>query len=473
MNAHPRATTPGRTTTPGVVLTLLRTSANVRTTPGVVARAAAVVLLLPLLAATTHAQPGPVRLTLDEVIARALDTSHRVGEANARNDAAVAAQRGRAAADDPTVTVLGGYTRTNHVDEFGIPQPAGPTRIIYPDIPDNWRARVEATWPVYTSGRLPALERAAAAEAKATSVDSRTVRSDVRLDATRAFWTLVMAQASVRVVEDSLARVESHQRDVKAMRDAGLLAPNDVLSVEARRSRERVALIEARNARDVAEADVRRVAGLSPDTAVEIVPPPPAAADTLPPLTDLVAMARSARPEREALELRIQALGSRHAAAAAGQRPTVALVGGADYARPNPRIFPRSSEWNTSFDIGINVAWNAWDGGRARAEVAEADASRRAAEQRLAEFDRLLAFELTQRRLDLESARAAVLASADGVTAAAEAHRVVTDRFKAGLANNTDVMEAQLALTSAEFDRTRAETSARLARARLERALGR
>lgn len=468
MNAHPASATPG-VTTPGVILTFLTT------TPGVVGArvvGAGVVALL-LLATAAHAQSGPIRLTLDELVARALDTSHRVGEAGARQEAAQAAQQARAAADDPLVTILGGYTRTNHVDEFGIPQPGGPTRIIYPDIPDNWRARLDVSWPVYTSGRLPALERAAAAEAKATSVDVRTIRSDVRLDATRAFWTLVMATASVRVVEDSLTRVESHLRDVKAMRDAGLLAPNDVLSVEARRSRERVALIEARNARDVAAADVRRVAGLAPDAAIEIVLPPSDAADPLPPLSDLAATARASRPEREALELRIQALASRYAAAVAARRPTVALVGGADYARPNPRIFPRSPEWNTSFDVGINVAWSAWDSGRARADMAEADASRRAAEQRLAEFDRLLNFELTQRRLDLESARAAVVASADGVTAATEAHRVVTDRFKAGLASNTDVMEAQVALTSAAFDRTRAETSARLARARLERALGR
>lgn len=449
------------------------------TAPGAAAPGTAVALVVALAmailapAATAHGQQAPLRLTLDDVVGRALESSHRVGEGAARHDAAEAARSGRAAADNPLVTIVGGYTRTNHVDEFGIPQPNGPTRIIYPDIPDNWRARVDVSWPVYSSGRLSALERAASAEAGAAAVDVRTLRSDVRLDATRAFWTLVMATASVQVVEDSLSRVESHLRDVKAMRDAGLLAPHDVLSVEAKRSRERVALIEARNARDVADADVRRAAGLSPDTAIELAPPPQADERQVPEVADLVATARGERPERQALELRVQALGSRYAAATAARKPTVALVGGADYARPNPRIFPRSTDWNPSFDLGINVVWSAWDSGRARAEMAEADASRRAAEQRLAEFDRVLVFELTQRRLDLAAAHAAVAASADGVAAAAEAHRVVTDRFKAGLASNTEVMDAQVALTMAEFDRTRATTAARLARARLDRALGR
>ena len=54
------------------------------------------------------------------------------------------------------------------------------------------------------------------------------------------------------------------------MREAGLLAPNDVLSVEARRSRQQVLLIEARNMRDVAEADLRRVTGVEPGVAITI-----------------------------------------------------------------------------------------------------------------------------------------------------------------------------------------------------------
>ena len=151
----------------------------------------------------------------------------------------------------------------------------------------------------------------------------------------------------------------------------------------------------------------------------------------------------------------------------------VFIVGGADYARPNARIFPRAATWNPSFDVGVNVAWNVWDGGRVRAEMAEVAANRRAAEQRLAEFDRVLDFDIRQRRLDLEAARAAVEAATDGLSSATEAHRVVTDRFKAGLVSNTEVMDAQVALMQAHLDRMRATTAVRLTWARLERALGR
>ena len=92
----------------------------------------------------------------------ALDASHRVGEFAAREDAARAAVASRSKADLPVISALAGYTRTNHVEEFGIPTaPGAPPRIIYPDVPDNWRARFDLMWPVYTSGRVSGLESVA------------------------------------------------------------------------------------------------------------------------------------------------------------------------------------------------------------------------------------------------------------------------------------------------------------------------
>ena len=61
----------------------------------------------------------------------------------------------------------------------------------------------------------------------------------------------------------------------------------------------------------------------------------------------------------------------------------------------------------------------------------------------------------------------------DPVRAAREAHRVVTDRYRQGVATNTEVLDAQVALVAAALDRTRAVAGTRLAEARLNRALGR
>ena len=114
-----------------------------------------------------------------------------------------------------------------------------------------------------------------------------------------------------------------------------------------------------------------------------------------------------------------------------------------------------------------------WDGGRTDAEIAQADANLRAVTARRDEFDALLAVEVRQRSLDLESAQAGVTAASDAVRSATEARRVIAERFTVGLATSTDLLEAQVALLQADLDRTRTRANVRLAAARLDRALGR
>ena len=100
--------------------------------------------------------------------------------------------------------------------------------------------------------------------------------------------------------------------------------------------------------------------------------------------------------------------------------------------------------------------------------VAQADALG----YRLKEFDQLLQLDIRQRLLDFESHQAALAASDEAVTAAAEARRVIEQRFAAGVATSTDVLDAQLDLVEAEVERSRLQVQLRLDEARLIRALG-
>lgn len=424
--------------------------------------------------AQTDTNPPALPLTLDEAIRRALETSHRIAEAEARGDAAQAAASARHAAQTPLVSGLAGYTRTNHVDEFGVVMP-NPLRVvlIYPDVPDNYRSRIDLQWPIYTGGRLDALERAARAEASAAAADVETARAELRLEVTRAYWALVTAEEALRVVDESLTQMGAHLRDVRNQLDAGLVPPNQVLEVEAQESRQRMLRVQAAAARDVADTDLARLVGVSPGSPVaptsSLEPPSPDDRS----IGTLLDEARRARPERQALVRRVASASELIDAAAAGKRPTIGVVGGLDYARPNPKIFPREDMWKTSWDAGLALTWSLWDGGRTASDVAQSAASKRAVEQRLAEFDSTLDFEVRQRATELASSRAAIAAAGDAVRSATEARRVVADRFGVGVATSTDLLDAEVVLLQAQLDRTRAIANARLAEARLARALGR
>jgi outer membrane protein len=426
------------------------------------------------LASVAVAQDVPVlRLTLDEAQMRARETSHRLAEARARESVAQATVAVRAAADLPTVAALAGYYRTNHVMAFTVPSSIGPPRVLYPDVPSNYQSRLELQWPIYNGGRTDALERAAQADAAAAGADVSVAQADLRLEVARAFWAVVTARATVDVLEQGVKRSQAHVADVRQRFAAGLVPPNEIASAEAQESRARMLAIEARNQRDVSMADLARLVGLGAAQPIE----PLAALDAPSPevagIEPLVAGARESRDERRAMERRIESAGELRNAAAAARLPTIAIAAGVDYARPNPRIFPRTDRWDDSWDAGINVRWSLWDGGRTAADVAQAAGAIDVARHRLAEFDSVLAVEVRQRALDLESGRAAVAAAADAVRAAAEARRVVAERYQAGVIAQIEVLDAEYALLQAELDRARALAGIRLSEARLARAIGR
>jgi OMF family outer membrane factor len=372
---------------------------------------------------------------------------------------------------------LTGYLRTNHVEEFAVPQPSGGLRVIFPDIPSNYRARAEIAAPLYTSGRIDRLVESARADERAVAAEARAAEQDLRLEITRAYWALATARENVRVLEIALGRADAAVADVKSRVDAGVLPPNDLLSAHAQRARQAVRLIQARQDVGVGEMELARLTGLTVGESIVLVsrvdqPLARAAELAAQPVDALVARAREARPEREGLAEQQAASRAAAAAALAGLRPQVHALAAVEPARPNQRFVPRSDQWNTAWDLGVTLSWPVWDGGRARAEQAAALARAEAAGHRLREFDALVEVEVRQRRLEIDSSRAALAASSDAVAAAAEARRVIEERFAAGVATSTDVLDGQLALLEAELERTRLAAALRLVEARLLRAVG-
>ncbi len=418
----------------------------------------------------------PLALTLEDAVARGKAGAPRLLEVQAREAVATASRDGRAALARPTVSASSSYLRTNHVDEYSIPQASGGTKVLFPDIPDNIRLRTELLWPVWTGGRVDALVDSAEAEVRATQADAAVVAADLTMEITQAYWALVTGREAVKVIDQSLARTDAWVADVQARLDAGLVSPHEVLTARARRARDQVQRIEMANAAATAERELARLIGM-PGQALDPVSPVDRAWDGLAALTarravEVVGLARETRAERSAFAARQSAYRSAAEAALAAGRPQVAALAAIEPARPNSRFVPRQDAWHTSWDVGVTVTWSLWDGGRAKADRAVAEAQARAFDYRLAEFDARVSVDVQQRLQEVEAAMAAIAASNEAVSASAEAHRVLQERYALGVATSTDVLDAQVALLEAELERTRLQASMRVSEARLRRAVG-
>jgi outer membrane protein TolC len=266
-------------------------------------------------------------------------------------------------------------------------------------------------------------------------------------------------------------------RDVRARVDTGLLPPNDVLSAEAQRARQSVRLVQARQDAALAEMTLARLVGETPGvtsiTASTRVDEAAAdvAALTATPVDGLITRARESRSERTALLGRVAAAKSGADVAAAARAPQITGVAAFEPSSPNVRFFPRTDQWRISWDLGVSLTWPVWDAGRSRAEQAAALAQADAIQQRVREFDDIVAVEVRDRVMAIATSLDALAASGQAVTAASEARRVIEERFAAGVATSTDVLDAQLALLEAELERTELFATLRLAEARLRRSV--
>ncbi len=431
---------------------------------------------------------APLRLTLGDAVERARAASPRLGQLDALARAADAAAAGTTAARRPVLDLAAGYTRQSSVPELVTFIPEQGFVAIYPNIEDNWRTRAQVTLPLYTGGRLERLGDAAAREAEASRADRTAAGADVVLETTVAYWDLVTTREARRVLTEAIAAYDAHLRDAQNRVRFGLAAPNEPLAVQVERDQAELARVRAAADETAVEADLARLIGAPAGVAIETVesleppggtaPSPggtsPSEGTALPPepLEELTARALAQRPERVALQQRVRAAEARAAAARAGRRPSVVAAAGYDYSNPNRRLLPATEEWRSSWDAGVSATWSVLDGGRTRSAVAEAEARADAARRGLDDLDARLRLEVTRRVLDLRTAVEAVAVAETSVASARENRRVAEERYRAGVAVSSELLDAETALLRAGLARADALARVRVATAGLRRAVG-
>jgi outer membrane protein TolC len=141
------------------------------------------------------------------------------------------------------------------------------------------------------------------------------------------------------------------------------------------------------------------------------------------------------------------------------EQRTVAL----SQARPN---LSASAEYNLSdsdlendfsssdgYQVGLNLQWRLFDGGAARAGAEQADKDREIAETRFANLRNQIRFAVEQAYFQLRSNKNNIATNTKGVRLAEESLRLARLRFQSGVGTQTEVIDAQTALTRARGDR--------------------
>jgi len=391
---------------------------------------------------------GQERYTLKDCIQTALENS--AAAANARRDQQIAGLRAVQTRSEtmPQVSLAGSYTRLDEVQEIefeGDPVELGSL--------DNYSVQANVNQLLYSGGRMNAALRAAAlnesyAEWVRADTESRLVR-DVRV----GFADILLARERVRVLEGSLAQLESVVQQTEQKLRSGTASEFDLITAKVRMANERPVLIGAQNACSIAVEKLTRLLNLDDNDVVfegALVHAPVAAN-----LQDLQWAALHTRPSIRGAEAGVELREQDVRAAHSGWLPELKAF--FSYNGANSYGFVSfDDQWGWHWSTGVNLDWNLWDGALTRALVHEKRLELQKSRTDLEDLREEVKLEVKTAFLEMQYALESIEAGQGNVSQAERALAIAKARHGSGMGTYLEFVDANVGLNRAQLTCLRA-----------------
>ncbi|MDX2008861.1 MAG: TolC family protein [Myxococcaceae bacterium] len=174
----------------------------------------------------------------------------------------------------------------------------------------QFRAGAEAVLPIYTFGKLDALEAAGAKGVQAGEALAVRAADEAELQVSQAFWGLSLARAGVGVIDETVKRLDEAKATLERLRslDSEQVTQMDVYKLDFYRQQAEVQRAAARQGESFALAAIRLLIAHPPteplEVATEALPEPRGGLD---PVDALLEQALAHRPELRAVEAGVAA----------------------------------------------------------------------------------------------------------------------------------------------------------------------
>ncbi len=429
----------------------------------------------------------------EQVATRAAQTSYQAKAATQTAASASARADGSWANFIPRITLTARYTRLSNFTAPSLgsgaivatdapPGPINPTTanffaadFSFPLVLDNYLLQASIQVPISDYFlKINQTYTAATQQAEAASFDVTAARAKSYADGKIAYYMWIRARESKVVADQSLQVAQAHAKDAQNQFSVGNASRADVLRAETQVAAAELTVERAKSGIVISERQIR-IAMHAPEE--EVLTPGETLDGNLPPvsggLKEYIAEGQSNRPELKSLDRNATAARKLADASRNGRYPALSAFADGIYANPNPRRFPATPEWFPTWQVGAQITWSPND--LLTAGPAAADAEARAAgieAQKQATKDGI-ELEVTQAYQSVVEADVAIGTTKRQLASAEEAYRVARELFNAGRGTSTTLIDAENALAASRFDHLNAKSDARMARIRLEHAVGR
>ena len=294
-------------------------------------------------------------------------------------------------------------------------------------------------------------------------------KQTIRLTATTDYFNILQARNMVQVREETVATLTKHLDDVNAQFRAGTVARADVLASEVELANAQQALTSAKNDYAVAVATLNNVIGLPTDTTLETSDEMRYTAYDLA-LSDCTDYGLVYRADAAAAHYTVKQAEAAVEQAAAANLPT--LNAAATRSIAGEHAFKNSMQAKDMWTLGLIATWGIFDNEATTAQVHEAKAKLRKAEEALAATNERIRLDVHTAYLNLRAAEQNIDTTEKAVKQAEEDYNIARVRYNAGVGTNLEVMRSSDNLTTARTNYATALYRYNTSKAALDNAMG-
>lgn len=395
------------------------------------------------------AAPG----TLTHALHTALAQHPKISLATSQTRAADSGLRGARAGYFPKISLSHKILRSNNPvfvfgslleqARFGV-EHFDPTFLNDPDPLTNARTEALVTLPVFdqlfTATRVAESQRA---QRKARLLED-WVRQEIFLGVIRSFYGVIVARERVLVAQEAVRETEAQVRRIQALFENGQVVRSDLLAAQVQHLEFSQQLVEAEGEYHAAQEAFQTAVGRPLSPYPEPTQKMPDVLLPLHPLTQYTEDALASRPDVAMLREDLQVARLRLREARARYLPRVDAFSSYGVS---------GSDWksgSSDYTLGLSFSWDLYEG-RRRPGIDQALALVAAAEAQVQEAEHQVRFQVVQAYESLQAARQRLSLSQKAVAQAAEALRIVKDRYSEGLTIITEVLRAETAYRRAQW----------------------
>ncbi len=360
------------------------------------------------------------------------------------------------------------YTRYSDANTIGVSGAGGsPTTGTSRDI---YNFNTTLSQPLFTGGLNLANYRLEKLGLDLSKTSVEVIKRDTVLQVRTGYFTILRAVKLREVAEQTVKQFEGQLEVTKAFFEVGIVPKNDLLQAEVRLAQARQDLIKAENGVAVAKASfnilLRRDVS-EPFNVVDILAYKPSTLR----FEDSLEEAFRQRAEMKSAQLSIEQAKQNVNIARSGFFPTISLAG--NYLRLSDQLDLQGEKGGDRWSIQTLATFTLWNWGNTAYKVGENKVKVSQAEYAKLQVQDNITLEVKQDYLNMIQAEKNIAVAEKSIEQAEENLRMNQERYKYQVATAFDVLDAVTLLAQAQVNYYSALSDFNIAKAQLDRAMGR